>query len=152
MAIQGKLIGITIDSEYVRCQTDLTFNITSNTSTEDACKPDPSDPDGGMNWDNPNVDSMAWDGSFSARSFADSVDANQATIINKLLLGNPVVGVVIQYNTTSSEFDGTVNHILSGNAIISGFTLNAPGTGSSTYDVTLTGKGKPTLSTVPVTT
>lgn len=152
MALQGSLIGMRVDDVYYRCQTDLTLNINTNTNVEDPCKEDPNTPDAGYNWDDPVITGQAWDGSFSARSFADSLEGNQADLIERLVAGDVIAEIDVSINTTSSKFDGTEQQTFTGTGIITGFTLNAGSADSSTYDVTILGKGKPSFVRIPVTT
>lgn len=151
MALQGNLIGITVDDVYYRCQTDLTLNLTTNTNVEDPCKPAPGETDEGYEWDDPTITGQAWDATFSARSFADSVEGNQADLIEKLVAGTVIAEIEVSINTGSSQFDGTEQQLFTGTGIITGFTLNAGSADSSTYDTTILGKGKPNFVRTPIT-
>lgn len=149
--LSGKLLSVTIDGDFVQCQTDATLSITTNTSESAACKPMPGESTTGSIWLTNNVDSKTWEITLTAASFADAVQMNNADIADKLITGTPIAQV--QFATTQTT-DYAYDQILvySGEGIITNFTMNAPADGESTYDVTIIGNGPLTSTRTNVTT
>lgn len=149
--VQGKIWQVKINDTVIRCQTDATLNLVTNTSEVEACKPIGGD-EGDVSWVNYNVDSQGWDISFSGQAFADSVQMNQADLIDLFIDGDVMAEVDFYTNTSVKGFDGTQIITYSGQGIMTGITLNGPTTGASTYDVTIQGTGAITSTRTPITT
>lgn len=149
--LQGKLLSVTIGGTAVDCQTDATLTITVATEETDPCKPAAGESSADASWSDATDGARSWTISFSAKSFAQSTGFNNADLIELLVDGSPVVEAVFA-TTETSDYDHDELQVFSGTGIINNFNLNAPGTGESTYDVDITGKGKPTFVRTPVTT
>lgn len=149
--LQGKLLSVTLGGVAVDCQTDATLTITVATDETDPCKPIAGESSSEASWSDATDGTRSWTISFSAKSFAKSSGFNNADIMKLLIDGSPIVEV--QFATTqTTDYDHQEIQVFSGTGIMNNFNLNAPGTGESTYDVDITGKGKPTFVTTPYTT
>lgn len=149
--LQGKLLAVTIDGEFVNCQVDATLTITTETETTDPCKPDATQTTQGASWTEATESSKSWSISMSAKAFADAIVLNNSDILDKLVNGSATAQV--QFSTTeTTDYDYAELLLFSGTGIITNFTWNAPSTGESTYDVEITGSGQPTFTRTPFTT
>ena len=150
-ALQGKLIGVKIEGDYIRCQTDGTLAITVNTTDDDACKPTETDTTNGASWTTHSVDSKAWTVSVTGKTFADSVTgAIDNSGIAALMLGNPSVEMTFQTIKTT-DYDFPNIFVWEGTGTLTSFTQNAPIDGDATYDLEITGNGALTYTETPVT-
>ena len=152
-ALQGKLIGVKLNGVYVRCQTDATLTITSNTTDTDPCKPGEDESTNASSWVTHSVDSKAWTLSVTAKSFADIqagvLDNNDVAAL--MITGNPEVEITFQTIRTT-DYDHDAIFVYEGTGTLTSFTVNAPSTGESTYDIEVTGNGALTFTETPVTT
>lgn len=149
--IQGKLLAVSVDGTVIDCQTDATLNIAVETEETDPCKPVAGSASNSASWSDPTESSRNWSIDFSAKSFADSTGFNNADLIDLLVNGSAIVDVIFS-TTETSDYDHDEVQVFSGEGILSNFSLSAPSTGESTYDATITGKGKPTFTRTPATT
>lgn len=152
--ITGNLIGIKIDGQYYNCQTALDLTFGTSLTKNPICKPNPG-ATSAIPWETSNPDSKNWQSTFSAQSFLDSITGfkNNNDLIQKFITGSLQVEVSILTNetlTASESYDH--DFLFEGSAILSTVKLNAPASGGSTYDVTLTGNGEPTFTLIPSTT
>lgn len=151
--LQGKLLAVSVGGTVIDCQTDATLNITVETEESDPCKPTAGEASNDASWSDPTEGAKSWTLDFSAKSFAQSTGFNQADLIELLVNGSSIVEV--QFATTQTSDFGEENNetqVFSGTGILNNFSLNAPAVGESTYDATVTGKGKPTFVRTPITT
>lgn len=148
--IPGKLIVVTANDVAFDCQQDATLSISYNLTQEDPCKPDPTESYTGFSWQTSTTDSASWEISFTLKA-TDATQNNQNSILNALInTGNQMS---IAFETSGAANTGLdVASVFEGDGLISSFTWNAPSTGESTVDVTVTGNGEPTFTTVPATT
>ncbi len=152
-AIQGKLIGVKVNGTYLRCQTDGTLTITTNTTDTDPCKPSEEEATNAASWVTHSIDSKAWTISATAKTFADVAAGviDNSELANLMIVGTPSVEVTFQtIRTTDYDFDEI--WVYEGTGTITSFTINAPGAGESTYDIEITGNGALTYTETPVTT
>lgn len=148
--IPGKLIVVSIGDNPLDCQQDATLNITYNLTQDPACKPDPADTYTGLSWQTSTTDSAAWDISFTLNA-TDTDQNNQNSLLDALI--NTGNDVEIAFETSSANGTGLeFASVFEGEGLISAFTWNAPSEGVSTVDITVTGNGEPTFTTVPATT
>lgn len=148
MAISAKNVQIQSEGRYFACQLDLTLNITQNTSTEDPCKPDPTNIDQGATFNVYTVDSKDWSVTFSARQFADELKLNQIELSELVINGDGRLPIIV--NTIDSvNYPHPMLFEYAGEVIITSLDLNYPATGSATYDVTLQGGGDLTFTKTP---
>lgn len=153
MAVQGKLLYMTVDGNEINCQTDLTLNMTANTTDEEACKPLSTETTDASLWITRTVASKEWDASVSAKTIISAVTANNtniATLAGLFITGTNQVEVAIQVNSGHDDFGEPQTFVFTGNAIMNGFTLNAPIEGDSTGDVTFVSNGAPTWTQTTV--
>lgn len=151
--LQGKLLAVKVNDTVIDCQTDATLNITVETEESDPCKPVAGETSNDASWSDPTEGAKSWTLDFSAKSFAQSTGFNQGDLIDLLVNGTAIVEV--QFATTQTSDYAVENselQVFSGTGILNNFNLNAPAVGESTYDATVTGKGKPTFVRTPITT
>lgn len=150
-SLQGKLVKLEVGGKEFECELDMTLNFTANTSEEVACKPI-SGASAGDLWVDQNIVSKTWDATVSAKTTVDSllvytgIDKLMDTFVN----GSNVVTVTVETNSTSDDYDQPQTFLFTGQAIMTGLTLNSPQDGAATGDITFTGKGKPTYTQVTV--
>lgn len=151
--LQGKLLAVSANGTVIDCQTDATLNIAVATEESDPCKPVAGEASNDASWADPTEGAKSWTLDFSAKSFAKSTGFNQADLIDLLVNGSSIVEV--QFATTETldfDLENDEIQVFSGTGILNNFNLNAPAVGESTYDATVTGKGKPTFVRTPITT
>lgn len=148
--IPGKLIVVTSGDVAFDCQQDASLSITYELSQEEPCKPDPTETYRGFSWQTSTTDSASWEITFTLKA-TDATQNNQNSLLNQLInTGNELS---LAFETSSAVGAGlTVASIFEGDGLISSFSWNAPSTGESTVDVTVSGNGEPTFTTVPATT
>lgn len=147
--VPGSIIGVLIGGEWYRCQTDATLNLTVNVTEEDACKPEPGDEAGAdVPWIERTADSRDWNIDFSAGLMRNSLEAGNPDIARLIVDGD--IDVEVQFVTREGQTKSDVDFIYSGSGILTGFTLNAPVTGSATTDTSIVGNGPLTYTKIPV--
>lgn len=153
-AVQGSIIGVRVNDSWIRCQTDATLNMTKNLTTPDPCKPMPGESTADGKWNSPVVETKEWSIDFSAKTFADNVidGASLGFMADAFLDSDEPVEVIFQTNDELTDYNHPITFLYTGQGIISSLVVNAPGTGESTYDTTITGVGPIVKSEVPVTT
>lgn len=146
--IPGKLLLVKMGDDFFNCQQDASLAITYNLTQEDPCKPDPSESYKGFSWQTSTTDSATWEISFTLKA-TDANANNQNSLLNQLV--NTGNSVEISFETSDASGTGLeFASVFEGDGLISSFTWNAPANGESTVDVTVTGNGDPSFSTVPV--
>lgn len=150
--LPGKLLGVTVDGQFINCQIDATLTITNNFTESTPCKPSSEEAYKSPQTVKRTVDSRDWTLTYSAKQFADAVAANQNTIAQKMLAGgNPYVQVTFQ-TTQTTDYDFPITFVYEGEGVIQDVTLNAPQDGDATHDGTIVANGDLTFTEVPVTT
>lgn len=152
--LPGRLIGITLDGSYYNCQTTADLTLGTSLTKNPICKPNPSGTTS-ISWETSNVDSKNWQLTFSAQSFLDSITGtkNNNDLLTKFITGNLKVEAQFLTSaalTTEENFDH--DFLFEGAGLLTTIKVNAPSTGGSTYDVTITGSGDPTFILIPATT
>lgn len=148
--VPGNIIGVTINGVWYRCQTDATLTLTVNVTEEDPCKPDPDDAEASdLAWVERTADSRDWSIDFSGALLRNSLEAGNPDIGELIIDGN--VDVDVQFMTRPGQSKSDVDFIYEGSGILTGFTFNAPVTGSATGDTSIAGNGPLTYTKVPVT-
>lgn len=149
--LQGSLQAVIIGGNRIQCELESTLNITTNTTENDPCKPLSTDAYKAARWVDTTVDTKSWSLDVNAKAFLDAVEINQLDILEILVETDGVVEV--EFNTTeTTDFDFDQVASFSGTGIITDFSWANPSTGESTYDITISGKGKPSFIRTPVTT
>lgn len=143
-AINGKLLGVTVNGVKLRCQTDATLTIAQDTESGEACKDD-------NGWVENFITSKNWSISVTAKAFLDNIQLNQADLIALMLGNTDTVEVEFLSDATPGVHSYPENQVFAGDAIISNFDWSAP-VGESTYTIDFTGTGAPTFTRIPVTT
>lgn len=148
--VPGSIIGMTIGGVWYRCQTDATLTLTVNVAEEDPCKPDEGDVEtvGDVPWVERTAESRDWEMSFSANLMRNSLEVENPDIAKLIVDGD--VDAEVQFLTRANQTKSDVDFVYAGSGIITGFTLNAPVTGSATTESTITGNGPLTYTKVPV--
>lgn len=151
-ALQGKLLGVKINGNYIRCQTDATLAIAISTSDEEGCKPTETEATNSQSWGTNKVNSKSWTLSVTAKTFADVVSGtvSNSEIANAMITGTPSVEVSFQTIKTS-DYSFPNIFIYEGTGTLTSFTVNAPIEGNGTYDLEITGNGALTYTEIPVT-
>lgn len=153
MALQGKLLYLRVDGAELDCQTDITLNMTANTTDDEGCKPSSTDTGNDNLWITRSVSSKEWDGSVTAKTIIADIAANTTNIsqlAGKFITGTNNVEVAVQVNSGHDEFGEPQSFVFTGGAIMNGLTLNGPFEGDSTGDVTFVSNGAPTWVQTPV--
>lgn len=147
--VPGSVIGVTIGGVWLKCQTDATLTLTVNVTEEDPCKPDEGDaPSGDIPWVERTPESRDWEISFNNNLMKNSLEAANPDMGKLIVDGD--VEVQVQFLTRPGQTKSDYDLVYSGTGIITGFTFNAPVTGASTTESTITGNGPLTYTVVPV--
>lgn len=149
--IQGSLILFGLNGSFPKCQIDATFESTININELPTCKPMAGEAYIATNPAEYEVTGSSWSVSMSARAFAEGTSFNQGDILEAIASGQVFVPIVFA-TTQTSNYDKEELQTITGDAILTSFSWNAPSDGDSTYDITLQGNGAFTLTRVPYTT
>lgn len=149
--VPGSIIGVRFGGVWLRCQTDATLNLTVNVTEEDPCKPDAGDviTSGDINWVERSIDSRDWSIDFSQNLMRNSLAASNPDVAQLIIDGD--LEVEVEFMTRPGQTKSDYDFIYSGTGIITGFTLNAPTTGTATTDSTIVANGPLTYEKIPVT-
>jgi hypothetical protein len=149
--LPGKLLGVTLDGVYYKCQTNADLTFSAATTQDTPCKPDQggSDP---ITWDSFTVDSKQWVMTFSANAFADGLGASGNALSRFFINSNLQVTAHFMTNPTLGNGQISTDVLYEGSGLLTGLKLNAPEKGSSTYDATITGNGAMTITETDRTT
>lgn len=151
-SLPGRLLGVTLDGVYYKCQTaaDLTFS--ASTTTNDACKPDQGEGGDPIPWVDATVDSKQWVITFSAKAFADGLGASGNQLSDFFI--NSDLSCTAHFMTNPDQGDDIISTdvVYEGEGLLTSLKLNAPEKGSSTYDATITGNGPMTKTEMNRTT
>lgn len=149
--IPGKLMQMKLNGSWVRCQMDISLNITQDITDDEACKPTETDTYKGGAWNTNTKGNRGWTASLSGKVFAD-VAAGTITnddISTLLIDGDSDVEVIIQSMQTT-DYDFAAILLYEGTGSITSFTLNGPSDGDATWDIEITGNGALTYTKTPV--
>lgn len=146
----GNIWNMTADGLEPICNTELTLNMTSETTTEPPCKPNSTDSYKGANWNTVTVTSKGWEVTGTIRTVGDAPAAGQykhSYITDKFIQGG---NVQVSFGTTeTTDFDFQEVETFTGEGIVTSVTYNAPqGQESGTVDFTITGNGELTHDVV----
>lgn len=156
-SVPGSIIGIRLkdsdsvgDPVWLNCQVDATLDLAVETEEDDACKPSPETIEevGDIPWAEFTPSKRNWNISFSQKLMRNSLAALNVDISDLIITGK--VYVEVEFMTTPGQSKSDYDFIYAGTGILTGFTLNAPGTGASTSDSTIQGTGPITRDVVPV--
>lgn len=148
--LKGGVMGVTINGGEVQCELEASLSIEVTTTETDPCKPLSTENYKASVWSNPDVESKSWTITASAKAFADATAFNNIDLIKLLVDGDPIVQVQF-YTKEHPDYDFDEIAVFSGSGILSLDSWDAPAQGESTYSFTITGKGKPTFVSTPVT-
>lgn len=151
-ALPGRLLGVTIDGVYYKCQTTADLTFTAATTEDDTCKPDQGTDQDPLGWVTRTVDSKDWAITFSAKAFADGLGAS-GNSLSKFFI-NSDLSCIAHFMSNPEQGDGIVSTdvLYEGPGLLTSLKLNAPEKGSSTYDATITGNGPMTITETDRTT
>lgn len=151
-SLPGKLLGVTLDGTYYKCQTNADLTFSAAVTADDTCKPDQGVGADPIQWVTNTVDNKSWVITFSAKSFADGLGAsgNQLTAF----FIDSDLGCIAHFMTNPDLGDGTISTdiLYEGAGLLTGLKINAPEKGASTYDATITGNGPMTQTPTNRTT
>jgi hypothetical protein len=157
-AVPGSVIGVRLKdidavtpAVWLNCQVDATLELAVDTDQDDACKPSPADivTVGDTPWATFTPSSRNWNISFSQKLMRESLAAANIDISDLIITGK--IYVEVEFMTTPGQTKSDYDFVYSGTGILTGFTLNAPGTGASTSDSTIQGTGPITRTVTPRT-
>lgn len=147
--VPGSIIGVRYGGVWLRCQTDATLNLSVNVTEEDSCKPDADDEAAtDIPWVERSIDSRDWGIEFSQNLMRNSLATENPDTAGLIIDGN--VEVEVEFMTRPGQTKSDYDFIYSGSGILTGFTLNAPATGTATEDSTIVGNGPLTRDVIPV--
>lgn len=150
--LPGRLLGVTINGTYFKCQTTADLNFSAAVTEDDTCKPDQGTDSDPIGWVTRTVDSKDWTITFSGKAFADGLGASGNALSRLFIDGD--LGVTAHFMTNPDQGDGIISTdvLYEGEGLLTGLKLNAPEKGSSTYDVTIVGNGPMTITETDRTT
>lgn len=150
--LPGRLLGVTVNGVYYKCQTSADLNLTAATTTDETCKPDQGTSGDPIGWVTRTVDSKDWTITFSAKSFADGLGASGNALSRLFIEGD--LSCTAHFMTNPNQGDGIISTdvLYVGEGLLSGLKINAPEKGSSTYDATIVGNGPLTITETDRTT
>ena len=148
-SIPGKAFYLSFEGVEFNCVTDINFNATAETNTDDVCKPNSTEPYEEAPSQQPSVSSKSWtmDGTFNV---TDELTNNQVSVLNTIKVGTRGEISIFTHDGTNSPLS-TVQEI-SGEAILTEFSLGAPIDGQATYQLSFQGYGDYTVTAVARTT
>lgn len=150
--LPGKLLGVTLEGVYYKCQTNADLTFSAAVTADDACKPDQGASETPVGWVTNTADNKSWVVTFSAKSFADGLGASNFAI-SKFFIESDL-SCTVHFMTNPDLGDGVISSDLlyEGEGLLTGLKINAPEKGSSTYDATITGNGPMTIAETNRTT
>lgn len=151
-ALPGKLLGVTVNGVYYRCQTTADLTLTAATTDDDTCKPDQGAGSIPIGWITRTVDSKDWAITFSAKAFADGLGASGNALSKLFINGDLTCTAHFMTNPLQGNGQISTDVLYEGSGLLTGLKLNAPEKGSSTYDATITGNGPLTITETNRTT
>lgn len=145
-ALPGKLLGVTLDGVYYKCQTNADLTFSAAVTANDTCKPDQGVGAAPIQWVTNTVDSKQWVITFSAKAFADGLGAS-GNQLSRFFIESDLV-VTAHFMTNPDQGEGVISDdvLYEGSGLLTGLKLNAPEKGASTYDATITGNGPMTIT------
>lgn len=151
-ALPGRLLGVTINGVYYKCQTTADLTFTAATTQDDTCKPDQGTDTDPIGWETSTVDSKTWAITFSSKAFADGLAAS-GNALSRFFIESDL-SCIAHFMTNPDQGDGIVSTdvLYEGSGLLTSLKLNAPEKGSSTYDATITGNGPMTITETDRTT
>lgn len=151
-SLPGRLLGVTLDGVYYKCQTNADLTFSTGTTVDTSCKPDQGVDSAPIAWDSVTVDSKQWVMTFSAKAFADGLGASGNALTRFFI--NSDLSCTAHFMTNPSQGDDIISTdvLYVGSGLLTGLKLNAPEKGSSTYDATITGNGPMTITETNRTT
>lgn len=156
-SVPGSIIGIRLkdseavgDAQWLSCQVDATLDLATETEEDDPCKPSPDDlvDDGDIPWSEFTPSKRNWNISFSQKLMRNSLEAANVDVSDLIITGK--VYVEVEFMTRPGQTKSDFDFVYAGTGILTGFTLNAPGTGAATTDSTIQGTGPITRTVVPI--
>ncbi len=150
--LPGRLLGVTLDSVYYKCQTNADLTMTAATTSDDTCKPDQGVGADPIGWVTKTVDSKDWTVTFSAKAFADGLSASGNSLSRFFI--NSDLSCLMHFMTNPNQGDGIISTdvLYTGQGLLTNLKLNAPEKGSASYDATITGNGPLTITEADRTT
>ncbi len=150
--LPGRLLGVTIDGVYYKCQTTADLTMTASTTADETCKPDQGVGADPIGWVTKTVDGKDWTVTFSAKAFADGLSASGNSLSRFFI--NSDLSCIINFMTNVDQGDGIISTdvLYVGAGLLTSLKINAPEKGSSTYDATITGNGPLTITETDRTT
>lgn len=150
--LPGKLLGVTLNGVYYKCQTNGDLTFTAATTVDTACKPDQGSGASPIAWDTATVDSKQWVLTFSSNAFADGLGAS-GNALSRFFIDSDLK-VIAHFMTNPLLGNGLISTdvLYEGSGLLTSLKLNAPEKGSSTYDATITGNGPMTITETDRTT
>lgn len=149
--IQGKLFGLKVNNTFIDCQIDATINFEMSTEEGEVCKPTTLDTTDGASWSEPVGGMKSGSIDFSAKSLAKMTGFGLYELSNLMINGNNSVAWVFG-TTVTSDYGLPATITYAGDGLLVSQSISAPNTGESTYDMSITMVGKPTVSRVTHTT
>lgn len=145
-ALPGKLLGVTLDGVYYKCQTNADLSFSAAVTADDTCKPDQGVGAAPIQWVTNTVDNKSWVITFSAKAFADGLGASGNQLSRFFITSD--LAVTAHFMTNPSLGEGVISDdvLYEGSGLLTGLKLNAPEKGASTYDATITGNGPMTIT------
>lgn len=148
-SIAGKAFYLVFAGVEFNCVTDINFTSTAETNTDNVCKPNSTEPYEEAPSQQPSVSSKSWtaDGTFSV---TDELTNNQVSALESIKVGTRDEIRIFTHDGVNSPLS-TVQEI-SGEAILTEFSLGAPYDGQATYNLSFQGYGDYTITALARTT
>jgi len=151
--IPGKLIGVQIGNKRLQCQADATLTLTGDTTEETQCKPDDASEDNSIPWKTFEATAKSWQVTVNQALLKDSLATENADVnLAKIFIDTDLTIDNLIFRTVADQQFADNDMIYSGEALLTGFTLNAPITGSNNTSATFQGNGPLAYSYPPKTT
>lgn len=150
--LPGKLLGVTVDDVYYKCQTTADLTLSAAVTADDTCKPDQGTDSDPIQWVTNTVDNKSWTITFSAKAFADGLGAS-GNALSRFFIESDLA-CIAHFMTNPDQGDGEISTdvLYEGAGLLTGLKINAPEKGSATYDATITGNGPLTIQEIDRTT
>lgn len=148
-SLPGKALYLEFAGIEFSCVTDINFTSTAETNTDDVCKPSSSEPYEEAPSAQPTVSSKTWtaDGTFN---MTDALSNNQVDVLNTIKVGTKDEIRIFTHNGSNSPL--ATDQELSGEAILTEFSIGATIDGTATYNLSFQGYGDYTFTAVARTT
>lgn len=148
----GKYFRFKWNEKFIKCQGDVTFNVTNTFDEEESCKPSTAEDD--SLFVERTLSSQDWGVTVNTKVFLDALAGVELTVfdITDANSKGDVYGEGEFCTTPGQKHGGANNVLITGNMVISSASIDALLSGRATSTIEFQGNGPYTQTLIPVTT